>query len=79
MINSRGDTALGEILVDGAFHGTGVVVQNDAEEGAVHLKVPVVIDETEFPESVHEVLNVPRRSSEHRAELGRVAERVFEP
>ena len=61
----RADSTRGH-PVHGAFHGTGVVVQDDAQEGAVHLKVPVVSDETEFPELVHEEarpVNVSCRSS----------------
>ncbi len=34
-----------------------LVAEQDTEEGAVHLQTVVVIDKTQFPESVHEKID----------------------
>ena len=41
------------------------VMENDSEEGAVDLEYPVVLDESELAELVHEVVDAGARGANH--------------
>ena len=40
-------------------------MQNDIEEGTVYFQFPVVVNETEFPESVHKETDTRARCTHH--------------
>jgi hypothetical protein len=44
---------------------TNLFVQDDTEEGIVHLNLAVVLDEAQFPEFVHEEIDSGPRCANH--------------
>jgi hypothetical protein len=44
---------------------TNLFVQDDSEEGIVHLNLAVVLDEAQFPEFVHEEIDSGPRCANH--------------
>jgi hypothetical protein len=47
-----------------ALRGVRVlVVQNNVEQGAVHLQAAVIVDETELPEFIHEKIHTAARGA----------------
>lgn len=53
---------------EGNRSGGVLVVQNDIQEGAMHMQLTVVINETHFPELVHEKTHTRACGTDHFGE-----------